>query len=241
MTSENFNTNQYNLSIRLTSDGFSLFVTDERNNLLSSKKTTFDIFNQSKEEIIEKLLQEQVLNINYQSVRIIVETDYYSCFPESMLDEDHIYDLLHLQYHQIKPTDCMKYNLLLAWNAVLAFSIPKHLNEVLTEILPEVNLEHHLYSFINDKVALDTGQNFYIWLRNQTIDIVALEKGNLILINSYDYITKEDFVYHILNAAKQLSFDREECNLSIYNSDQQPELAELAAKYFRNCHKDLSV
>lgn len=241
MTNENLNTNQYNLSIRLNSDGFYLFVTDERNSLLSSKKTSFDIFNHSKEDIIEKLLQEQILNINYQTVRIIVETDNYTCIPDSMFDEEHIYDLLHLQHHQITPTDCVKFNLLLAWNAVLIYSIPNQLNEVLTEVLPEINIEHHLYSFINDKVALDSEQNLYVWLRHQTIDILALEKGNLLLINSYDYKTKEDFVYHILNAAKQLSFDREKCNINIYNTDQQPELAELAAQYFRNCQKGLSA
>lgn len=237
MTNENFNTNEYNLSIRFTSDGFSLFVTDERDNLLSSKNTTFDIFNKGKEEIIEKLLEEHVLDINYRSVRIIVESDYYSCIPESMFNEEHLLDILQLQHHQIKPTDCIIHNLLLAWNAVLAFTIPKQLYEVISETLPEINIEHHLYAFINDKVALDAGQNLHVWVRHQTIDIVALEKGNLILINKYSFNTKEDFVFHLLNAAKQLSFDREQCNLNIYNSDQQPELAELTAKYFRKNYK----
>ena len=242
MTSENFNTNQYNLSIRLTSDGFSLFVTDEKDNLLSSKKTSFNILNRSKEEIIEKLLEEQVLGINYQSVRIIVESDYYSCIPESMFDEKHIFDMLQLQHHQIVPTDCIIFNQLLAWNTVLAFTIPDQLFKVISEILPEISIEHHLYAFINDKVALGAGQNFYVWIRHQTMDIVALEKGNLILVNSYEYKTKEDFTYHLLNASKQLSFDREECNLNIYNADQHPELVELTAKYFRKNHKeDLSI
>lgn len=238
MTIENFNKYQYNLSIRFTSDGFSLFVTDVKNSLLSSKKTLFDITNQSKEELIEKLLQEQVLDINYQSIRIIVESDYYSCIPESMFDEKHIFDLLQLQHHQIAATDCIIHNSLLAWNAVLAFTIPNQLYEVISEILPEINIEHHLYAFINDKVALNTGQNFNVWVRRQKMDIVAMERGNLILVNSYDYKTKEDFAYHLLNATKQLSFNQEECNLNIYNTDQQPELVELTAKYFRKNYKE---
>lgn len=238
MTRDNLNTNQYNLSIRFTSDGFSLYVTDERNNLLSSKETSFDVFNQSKEEIIDKLLQEHVLDINYQSVRIIVESDYYSCIPQIIFDEENIFDLFQLHHHQIKPTDCIIHNIILAWNAVLAFTIPKQLHQVISETLPEVNIEHHLYAFINDKVALDTGQNLYVWVRHQTMDIIALEKGNLILINKYNFNIKEDFIYHLLNAAKQLSFDQELSNLNIYNIDRQPELAELAAKYFRNCHKE---
>ena len=104
----------------------------------------------------------------------------------------------------------------------------------LKKVLPEVEIEHHLHSFIYDSIKLNQNTNVQSILRNKKLDIIVLENGNLTLINSFDYEKAEDALYQITNVYEQLSLNRESCKLTIHNSKLSPNLPDIAKKYFRN-------
>lgn len=234
-SSVNSNDNQYSLSIRFTSDGFSLLISDENQLQISTKNVSFDLFSKSEENFLDLLDKELELNINYQAIRIIFETDLYSVIPKPLFNTETANELLNLQHHNIKPTDIILHNELLAWDAVLVFAIPGTINSVMSKILPEIKIEHHIYSFINDSVALQNDPNMHIWVRQNIMDVVILDKGNLRLIKSFSFATNEDFVYYIMNLFELLPLDTEQCKLVIYNSKKQPKLVELTSKYIKHC------
>jgi len=233
--SVNSNDQHYSLSIRFTSDGFSLLISDENQFQISTKNVSFDLFSKSEEDFLDLLDKELELNINYQAIRIIFETDLYSVIPKPLFNTETAKELLNLQHHNINPTDIILHNELLAWDAVLVFAIPVAVNSVMSKILPEIKIEHHIYSFITDSVALQNDPNMHVWVRQNIMDVVILDKGNLRLIKSFNFTTTEDFVYYIMSLFELLPLDTEQCQLVIYNSKKQPKLIELTSKYIKHC------
>ena len=225
--------NQYSLSIRFASDGFSLFIFDENQKLLSSKKTPSDLLSLTEDKLFDLLANEKELNLNFHSVQVVFETDFYSIVPKVLFEPENAKDLLAFQHPEIKSTDTILYNELLAWNAILVFTIPKAINSAIRKFLPEVDAEHHIIDFINNEIALQNDSSTHIYVRNNKMDIVVLKTGKLTLINTYEFNTKEDFLYHVMNVYEQLSLDSEKCSSYIYNN--RPELTEIVGKYIRNC------
>jgi len=231
----NTNNNSYSLSIRFSSGGFSLYACDENNNLISSRTESEELFSKSKEEIIEVLSKIDELNLNFRNVRIILETELYTILPLAIYAPENEFHLLKLHHSNITHDDKILTNELTAWDAILLFSVPKHLHAVLTEIVPEVSIEHHILAFINDYVELENDKNVNIWLRRNYIDVVVLEKWNLIFINSFEFKTDEDFIYFILKIYEKLELDAGQCNLKIHNINNRTSLTELASRYIKNC------
>lgn len=233
-TPKDFNNNSYSLSIRFSSDGFSLYAYDESNVLLSSKSISVDLFSKSKEEIIEVLSKVEELGLNFRNVRIILETELYSIVPTTIYSPENELYLLKLHHSNINVADKILINELTAWDAILLFSIPTPLYNVMTEILPEISIEHHVLAFINDYVELENDKNVNVWIRQNYIDFVVLEKWNLIFINSFEFKSDEDFIYLILKIYEKLELSSELCKLKIHNVKNRKTLSELASKYIRN-------
>lgn len=231
----NNNNNSYSLSIRFSSGGFSLYAYDENNNLLSSRTESEELFSKSKEEIIEILSKIDELNLNFRNVRIILETEIYSILPIAVYTPENEFHLLKLHHSNITHDDKILTNELTAWDAILIFSVPGQLHAVLSGIAPEVSIEHHIPAFINDYVELENDKNVNVWLRSNHMDVVVLEKWNLIFINSFEFKTDEDFIYFILKVYEKLELETEQCGLKIHNVKKRTSLTDLASKYIKNC------
>jgi hypothetical protein len=143
--------------------------------------------------------------------------------------------LFNFHHNGVKSSECILKNELLAWDAVLLFSVPAVIQSVFSDVLPEVKIEHHIYTFISDFVALENDSNMHIWLRPNFLDVVVIKNGNLQLINSFKYKTNEDFIYFVLNIYDKLFLDREHCKLSIHNAKKRNDLIELVSKYISHC------
>ena len=232
---KDLNKNPYSLSIRFSSDGFSLYIFDENQIQLSEKNISLASIPETKDEFIDILSGIDELNLNFDAVRLIFESELYSLIPMPVYQPQDAAALFSLHHNGIKATDSILNNELLAWDAVLLFAVPSVIQDVFADILPEVKIEHHIYAFVNDFVALENDSNMHIWVRSNQLDIVVIKKGNLQLINSFRYKTNDDFIYFVLNVYDKLSLDREQCKLTIHNAKKRTELVELASKYISHC------
>ena len=232
---KDLNKNPYSLSIRFSSDGFSLYIFDENQSQLSERNVALESIPETKDAFIDILSGVDELSLNFSSVRLIFESELYSVIPLAVYSEQDELALFSLHHNGIKPTECILKNELLAWDAVLLFSVPAVIQSVFSDVLPEVKIEHHIYTFVSDFVALENDSNMHIWLRPNCLDVVVIKKGNLQLVNSFKYKTNEDFVYFVLNIYDKLSLDREQCKLSIHNASKKNDLIELASKYISHC------
>jgi hypothetical protein len=74
----------------------------------------------------------------------------------------------------------------------------------------------------------------YVNVDNENFDIVVVENGSLKFYNSFEYKTKEDFIYYILFTSEQLKLNPETLELIFTgNIDSKDELYVIAYKYVR--------
>jgi len=222
------------LSIRFNSDGFSLYIYDENNQLISSKTVEFELLKQSVDELHYMLDNTRELKLSYKSIRIIYETNQYTLIPYNLLDIDNIQHFLYLQHPDSKKFENFAYNHLLAWDIYIAFAVPNHLHEVLSKIFPEIELQHHIYSFINDKVPLQKLSSIFVIDRNDMIDVIAIEKSIFQLVNSYKYASPETALFYILKVYEQLKLDVIQCVTFLNTNKSNSALEQLIKTYIKN-------
>lgn len=220
--------NQYSLSIRIGSDGFSLSVVDESGTLLSTRKVSIPMSTLPTEEIIQLITKETQLN--YRNIHLVYESDTYLFVPAPIFRSNEAADYLNFQQKTSK-NDIVLFNYLPVWDIVNVFAIPKNLQTALNQLFPNTIIEQHLSYFLTTKIKTQHENAIFIWVRPKNMDMIAFKNGKLQLLNSYEYQTAEDFTYHTLNIIDQLSIDGEKCKVSLCNSEKKPELKKILDKY----------
>ncbi len=222
--------NPFSLSIRFSSDGFSLLVNDVSHNLISSKNVICLLFSMSVDEIIELLNNEPEIRVKYQEIQIILDSDKYTIIPNDLFKIKNAADFLGLQ-HSITPTENTAFNELISWGLVNVFSVSSTLKNALSRLFPTIEIEHHISYFLTNKLIHRSGTAVYVWLRPKMIDVVVINEGKILLINSYAYATPEDFAYYLLNIYEQLLLSKESVSLKLYNATSKPEIIALIKQY----------
>jgi len=220
---------QYALTIRIDSDGFSLFVSSiQSDSILTTKRIDCNFSNQSFETVLDIIDSETRLNCH--QIRIIVESNQYVIIPMDFFKLEDVADLLFLE-HKISKTDSILFNRISEFCFVNIFAMPGIIHEALTQLFPEAEIEHHISELITDNVKPNTENCAYCRARNKMLDIVAVKNSRIHLINSFQYDTNEDFLYFVLNVYEKLTLEVSKTPLFIYNIEQKADLKSLLEKY----------
>jgi hypothetical protein len=222
------------LSIRFSSDGFSLYIFDDNKQLISSKTIEFEMLKQTEDDLLNILDNTLELKLSFKSIQLIYETNQYSFIPDKLFDKENIRYFLHLQHPDSQKTEHFAYNQILAWDIYIAFAVPNNLYQVLLKILPDIELEHHIYTFVNEKIPIQKLSAVFVIDRNDTIDIIALEKGIFQLVNSYKYTSTETALYFILKVYEQLKLDVNQCVTFLNTNKSNSSLELLIKTYIKN-------
>ena len=76
---------------------------------------------------------------------------------------------------------------------------------------------------------------FYVHFSKIKFEIVVVQNQKLLLFNSFDFITKEDFIYYLLFTTEQLNLNPEHFKVQLLGLiSEDSELFEIAYKYIRN-------
>ena len=233
-TDATYNTNEYNLSIRISSDGFSLSIQDANNKSLLAKNTNADLYSLTKKEIKDLLYSESdILLSDYNNINIIVETDNYTFIPKSIFQIAEI----DTYYNFLFPKDkkqLVTFNPISRWETTNIYSLYSNLNKVLEEFFPETNIQHQLSYLLSEK-ALTKEDHIYIWRRPKFIDVILIRNSELTLLNSYSYEATEDAVYHILRLVEEFKLDVEKVKISLYQRSNQEDLYTILSLYIKYC------
>jgi hypothetical protein len=117
--------------------------------------------------------------------------------------------------------------------------------------IPYVNINNYLLDQLgtfNYKQAnsilvsklLDRSKNIdekqvFVHFSDSKFELVVIQNQKLLLFNSFDYQTKEDFIYYLLFTAEQLNLNPEHFRLQLLgNISEDSELFKIAYKFVRN-------
>lgn len=218
----------YQLTVRLNPEGFTISVFDDFNVLLSTKKVSVSLFSLSSNEIIKLLTPETQLN--YSTVSFICESNTYIFIPAPVFIKEEAADMLHFQFKPGK-NDQNMLNRIPMWDTVNVFSIPKTVHSALKQMFPDAIIEHHLSYLLTECVKPQPVNCVYIEVRSTIMDVVVICRGGIQLINSYTFNTPEDFTYYVLNLFDKLPLDTDDCQVILFNADKKPELQKTLEQY----------
>ncbi|MDT0552075.1 DUF3822 family protein [Urechidicola vernalis] len=228
------------LSILLRSDGFSFCITTDSEQ--NAKIKEFDFEKEiSPSEQITKLStlfeKEDFLQEEFESIEVIHSNNLSTLVPKPFFKEKDLASYL-------------KYNIKLLQNDFIAYD-PICNGEIMNVYIPFVHLNNfffdkfgtfeykHSSTVLIDSLIKANAQNeetiFSVHVGSNQFQIVVLQRKKLLFYNSFNFRTKEDFIYYILFTAEQLELNPETFKLVLYGRiTKDSELYKIVYDYVRN-------
>ena len=208
----------YKVSIRLMPDGFSFFgyVPAEKDSFFMEKF----LFN--KEQPIVDALKNSIFtnpcfSYAYQSFHVICVSEKYTMAADHVFveqEKDRLFAYCHQKAKSLKvfaqPIKALNTFILFGIdNEVYAFLVRSLANPVFVHSLSPLLLAWHKKSLtVSSKLM-------HVVIHESTMDILCVEQGDLLFLNSYDFDNDNDILYYIMYICKQTGFNQLEDHLTM--------------------------
>lgn len=209
---------QYTLSIRLSTDGFSFSVFNPLSNQGPS------IFNYpidtslSLTANLKHVFREiEWLNLPYRRIHVILVSKRVTYLPLEFFEDEQA-ETVFYHNHSKQANETVLYNILHKSNIVVLFSIDKSAYAFLQEQYPGVQVYAQvtpLIEYLGSKCRLGNSRKMYAHLRPTSLDLFIYERGRLQLANTFVCKETSDRIYHLLCVWKQLGFEQERDELHL--------------------------
>lgn len=236
------NLNDCHLSIQLSLDGFSFcIIKRDSNEIVAIVNYTFKNFSSTPQKHLENVIglfkKEPLLQKSYYSVNITHVNSLSSLVPKAIFDPDQLRN--YIKYSsKIYKNDYIVYDPIVNHDILNVYIPFVNVNNFFLEQFGAFEYKH------SSTVLIDKLLNIYKFSERPHIfaniskshfEIVAISNRQLILYNSFEYQTKEDFLYYLLFTSEQLKLNPEKYEL-IFSGliDKKNEIYEIAYQYVRN-------
>ncbi len=234
------------LSIQLRRDGFSFAQIDSFNTKLVWLQD-YDVPPLLGDEAVyqcekislrfEQVLVEQNLVLkDYKEVIISLESSFFTLVPEALFENEKNRDYLeHL--HQLPENILIKTDNLPPLDAVNVFAIYAPLYYSLVDNFPNFKLKHSLSVMLHHALLVQQqikGKSVFIHIAKQQFFALAFADKQLLFSNTFNFKTKEDFIYFIVLIYQQLEFDLDRIPLYFSgNINRSSSLYHIAYQYIK--------
>ncbi|SDW71434.1 Protein of unknown function [Lutibacter oricola] len=237
------NLNENTISIQLSLDGYSFCIySPNQNEILALASYEFE-YGSSKnpyqllEFITELYTTEELLKPIYKKVIVTHFNNLVAQVPQALFNKNNIEN--YLQYNvKLLENDYITYDEINNTDIVNVYVPFVNINNFLIDTYGSFTFKHSSTSLIETLISSyknSEGANCFVNVVNSNFEIVVLKNNKLVLFNSFNFKTKEDFLYYILFTAEQLELNPEEFNLVLMGDiEKESELYALAYQYIRN-------
>ncbi len=237
----NKSSNNNKLSIQVSLNGFSFCILDDskkeithfQENIFDKKQTPSQVLDQLK----ESLNTSSQLQAEFDELVVIHENELATLVPLPLFDQDHLADYLKFN-SRILQTDFITFDTIESINSANVYVPYVNINNYLYDQFGEFKYQHSSTILITSLIAhskVNNGMSFYVHVGINHFEIIIIENNQLLLYNSFDYRTKEDFIYYILFTAEQLQLDPESQKVVLLgNIDKDGALFGMVFKYIRH-------
>ncbi len=226
------------LSIRISANGFSFFVSDSiRNNIICHAEKELSSDYSYLVNLKQAFGENDFLEAgSYDKVNIFVVNEHYTLVPLELFDEtqvDFIYD------YNISRADNEKVNsnILVNNSCAVLFGIDNDIYDFLKKHFPEMKL-YSQASVLTEYFSLQSRsirlKQMFAYLRPGCIDLFCFDRGAISLVNSYRAGSATDFSYYLLLVWKQLGMNQLNDELYILgNTDIREELMKMLVNFVK--------
>ncbi|MEH6681526.1 MAG: DUF3822 family protein [Sediminicola sp.] len=235
-------TSEYNkLSIQISLNGLSFCVLDTIDNkILASERihfekevNPFELQNKLK-EIFQ---QYQVAKATFSEVIAIHRNQLFTFVPLALYNTDQMANYLKFNA-KILANDLLAHDELESHEMVNVYVPFMNINNYIYDLFGEFEFKHSATIMVES--LLNAPQNnqeptCYVYVDREQMDITILSQKKLLLFNSYEFRTKEDFMYYLLFTLEQLKMDTETIKLKLFGTIEEGDpIYALCYKYVKH-------
>ena len=192
------------------------------------------IFNKNKANLHYLLSQFPIMKWNLNSITINYFFKTCTIVPNSLFDEKLKRKYLEIN-NQIDEKEYVLIDRLKHINAVVLYSIPKsHLYAL--KNLPNVDIKHSATIFLEnilERSKHSINSEFFVDVSTKTFNIALVKSSKLIFYNNFEFQTKNDFLYYILNCYNTLDLNSKEITLRISGEFEKDEIINNLKMYIK--------
>lgn len=233
--------NYRKLSIQVSLDGFFYCVSDLLNNRIDFvNEVVFSSYpktNKVEDYFWKAFLDNRELTKMYDEVVVVHDNNLSTFVPKPLFDEE--YSGSYLQFNtKVFETDFYAFDSISNYEMNNVYIPYVNINNYLLDQFERFDYKH-VNSVLVEKL-LDLSRNVdeklvFVHFGSSKFEIVVVLNQKLLFFNSFDYLSKEDFIYYLLFTAEQLQLNPEYFKLQLLGCiDVDSELFKIAYKYVRN-------
>ena len=235
-TTQNF----YKLSIQVSLNGLSFCVLDTiRNTILASENIFFK--KQCTPYEVQKELQDvfkknDVSKDRFSEIIVIHRNTLFSLVPKSLFDADELPNYLKFNA-KILANDHLAYDEIESYDMVNVYVPFVNINNYIYDLFGEFEFKHSGTVMVESLLNGHTNTKepmCYVHVADNQMDITIISEKKLLLYNSFEYITKEDFAYYLLFTLEQLKLDTAQILLKLFGAiDEDDDIYRLCYQYIK--------
>jgi len=241
MTTSITDKNYKKLAIQVSLDGMSFCVFDTiNNNPLLLQKLPFTNMQRSTkmEGLLESVyLENPELKHNYDEILVIHSNNLSTFVPIALFDEEFLGS--YLQYNtKVFETDFFTFDALEKYEMNHVYIPYVNMNNFFIDQYGTFDYKHAntiLVSKLLDLSKNKEERKMFVHVNESHFEIVVVQNQKLLLFNSFEYKTPEDFIYYVLFTAEQLQLNPENFRLEFLGAISESDVFyQIAYKYIRN-------
>ncbi|MGF1559288.1 MAG: DUF3822 family protein [Flavobacteriaceae bacterium] len=229
------------LSIQVSLNGLSFCVLDTiSNSIRYSDKITFEKerspFGMQK-GLVTLFEKHSLGDKKFSEVVVLHRNNLFSLVPMSLFDVNEMPNYLKFNT-KILATDHIDYDTLERFDMVNVYVPFANVNNYIYDHFGAFTFKHNgtvmVESLLNGSLN-EAAPICYVHLADQQMDVTIISKKKLLFYNSFQFTTKEDFIYYLLFTLEQLKLDTEHTKLKLFGSiEEGDEIYTMAYAYVKN-------
>lgn len=239
-TNNDKNITHLKLSIQVSLSGLSFCVLNSATNEIEYLKTSNFNKRLNPNQVLDKLKHlfnsEKELKRSFEEINVIHKNELSTIVPKALFNEDNLADYLKFN-NKILSTDFITYDEINLNDSVNVYVPYININNYLYDTFGEFTYKHFSTIFIEQVLKAEKNAEkpkMYVNVCNEYFEVVVAQNGKLTFYNTFEYCTKEDFIYYVLFTAEQLNLNPETLELIFTgNIDSKDELYAIAYKFVR--------
>ena len=192
------------------------------------------IFDKESKNLNYLLNQQPILNWNLNSITINYFFKTCTLIPNAIFDEKLKRKYLEIN-NQIEKEEHVLVDRLKHINAIVIYSIPKNHLNILNK-LENIKIKHSATIFLEnilEKSKHSLKCELFVDISTKSFNIALVKNSKLFFYNNFEFKTKNDFLYYILNCYNTLELNSKEVPLRISGEFEKNEIISNLKKYIK--------
>jgi hypothetical protein len=189
------------------------------------------------EQLKNHLSNTKVLQQDFDTVRLVHENELSTLVPKPLFNEENLADYLKFN-SKILSNDYITHDDLAQGDIVNVYVPYVNINNFLYDTFGTFEFNHFSTLLLNALFSVNSNKTeptMYVHITKRHFEIVVLKEHKLVLYNTFDYSTKEDFIYYLLFTAEQLELNPETFPLVLIGHiAENDDLYKVAYTYIRH-------